>query len=83
VTTPADPFSLLRSRDYVALLVPAAIIGVPVSAVAYGFLKLVDVLQTWFFTDLPGELGFHGEPPWWPLPLLAVAGLRPGPGRAV
>jgi H+/Cl- antiporter ClcA len=75
VTTPTDPFALLRSRGYVALLILAAIIGVPVSAVAYGFLKLIDVLQTWLFTDLPKELGFHGAPPWWPLPLLAVAGL--------
>jgi H+/Cl- antiporter ClcA len=75
MTTPADPFALLRSRGYVALLVLAALIGVPVSAVAYGFLKLVDVLQNWLFTELPGELGFHGAPPWWPLPLLALAGL--------
>jgi H+/Cl- antiporter ClcA len=75
VTTPADPFAVLRSRSYLALLVLAAIVGVPVSAIAYGFLKLVDVLQKWFFTELPTELGFHGEPPWWPLPLLAVAGV--------
>ncbi len=74
MTTP-DPFALIRSRGYVALLVLAAIIGIPVSAVAYGFLKLVDVLQVWLFTDLPKELGFHGTPPWWPLPLLAVAGV--------
>jgi chloride channel protein, CIC family len=75
VTTPADPFALLRSRGYVALLILAAIIGVPVSAVAYGFLKLVDVLQKWLFTELPGELGFHGAPLWWPAPLLALAGV--------
>ena len=29
-----DPLALLRSRSYVALLVLAAVIGVPVSAVA-------------------------------------------------
>ncbi len=75
MTSPPDPYALLRSRGYVALLVLAAIIGVPVSAVAYGFLKLVGVLQTWLFTDLPKELGFHGSPPWWPLPLLGVAGV--------
>ena len=73
-----DPVALLRSRGYVALLVLAAIIGVPVSAVAYGFLKLVDVLQKWIFTELPAELGFHGEPPWWPLLPLAVAGVLAG-----
>ncbi|HEV3132303.1 MAG TPA: chloride channel protein [Acidimicrobiales bacterium] len=72
---PPDPLALLRSRSYIQLLVLAAVIGVPVSALAYGFLKLVAVLQTWFFGTLPKELGFHGVPAWWPLPLLAVAGL--------
>ena len=33
--TPSDPLALLQSRSYVALLVLAAIIGVPVSAAAY------------------------------------------------
>ena len=70
-----EPVALLRSRGYVALLVLAAIIGVPVSAVAYGFLKLVDVLQNWIFTELPADLGLHGEPAWWPLLPLAVAGV--------
>jgi H+/Cl- antiporter ClcA len=59
----------------VQLLVLAAIIGVPVSALAYGFLKLVDELQTAFFTSIPKDLGFDAPPAWWPLPLLAVAGL--------
>jgi H+/Cl- antiporter ClcA len=59
----------------VRLLALAAIIGVPVSALAYGFLKLVDELQTAFFTSLPKDLGFDAAPAWWPLPLLAAAGL--------
>jgi H+/Cl- antiporter ClcA len=59
----------------VQLLVLAAVIGVPVSALAYGFLKIVDELQTAFFTSLPKDLGFDAPPAWWPLPLLAVAGL--------
>jgi chloride channel protein, CIC family len=59
----------------VQLLVLAAIIGVPVSALAYGFLKLVDELQSAFFTSLPKDLGFDSAPAWWPLPLLAVGGL--------
>ena len=57
------------------LLVLAAIIGVPVSALAYGFLKLVDELQSAFFTSLPKDLGFDTAPAWWPLPLLVVAGV--------
>jgi H+/Cl- antiporter ClcA len=75
VTTPADPLALLRSRSYVALLVIAAIIGVLVSTVAYFFLALISKTQTWVFTSLPKELGFHAEPLWWPLGPLLLAGV--------
>ena len=71
----ADPQTLLRSRGYVGLLVVAAIIGVPVSAAAYGFLALVDYLQKEIFTHLPHGLGFQAVPVWWPLPVLALGGL--------
>jgi chloride channel protein, CIC family len=70
-----DPISLRKSRSYVQLLLLAAIVGVPVSAVAYGFLELVDALQTGLFTDLPKELGFDSTPLLWPVPLLAIGGL--------
>jgi H+/Cl- antiporter ClcA len=75
MTTPSDPLALLRSKSYVALLVLAAIIGVPVSAAAYFFLALVSKLQGWIFTDLPKGLGFHAEPLWWPVLPLLLAGL--------
>jgi len=75
VTTPSDPLALLRSRSYLALLVLAAIIGVPISAAAYFFLALVSKLQMWIFTDLPKDVGFHSEPLWWPIPPLVLAGL--------
>ena len=87
MTAPSDPLQVLRSRSYAGLLVLAAGVGVPISAAAYGFLALVDRLQRWLFTDLPAVIGLHGEPLWWPLPLLAVAGLLVGltirylPGR--
>jgi H+/Cl- antiporter ClcA len=77
--TTADPRALLRSRSYLRLLVLAVLIGVPVSAAAYGFLELVGYLQRELFTRLPEGLGFRGAPPWWPLPVLAVAGLLVGP----
>ena len=70
-----DPLALLRSRAYMKLLVLAALIGIPVSAVAYGFLELVAELQELLFDDLPDALGFDAVPVWWPLPLLALAGL--------
>jgi chloride channel protein, CIC family len=82
-----DPMAVLRSRGYVRLLVLAAVLGVPISAAAYGFLALVTGLQEWVFTDLPAALGFDAPPPWWPLLPLALAGLLVGltirslPGR--
>jgi H+/Cl- antiporter ClcA len=88
MTSPSpDPVALLRSRRYVGLLVFAAILGVPISAAAYGFLALLTYLQKWTFTDLPRAVGFHGTPLWWPLPLLTLAGVVVGltirylPGR--
>ena len=50
---------MLRSRSYLGLLVLAAIVGVLVSAVAYGFLALVDYLQKEIFTHLPHGLGYR------------------------
>ncbi|MEU8516559.1 chloride channel protein [Kitasatospora sp. NPDC048722] len=76
--SPPDPFALVRTRGYVGLLVMAAALGVPISAAAYGFLALVNELQPWTYTDLPKALGFQETPPWWPLPLLAAAGLLVG-----
>jgi H+/Cl- antiporter ClcA len=61
------------------LLLIAAVLGVPISAAAFGFLALVNKLQSLTYTDLPKALGFHGTPDWWPVPLLAVAGLLVGP----
>jgi H+/Cl- antiporter ClcA len=87
VPSPPDPVALLRSRNYLRLLVLAAILGVPISAVAYGFLALVSYLQKEIFTHLPHGLGFTTEPVWWPLPVLAVGGVLAGfairylPGR--
>jgi H+/Cl- antiporter ClcA len=57
------------------LLVIAAIIGAPVSAAAYFFLALVSKMQGWIFTNLPVGLGFHGEPLWWPILPLLLAGV--------
>ncbi len=69
---------MLKSRGYLVLLVFGALVGIPVAVAAYFFLKLVNAGQQYFFTTLPGELGFHGVPPWWPLPMLALCGLLVG-----
>ncbi len=66
---------MLRSRAYLRLLVVAAILGVPVSAVAWAFLAVVSKLQHWLYISFPHDLGFTSAPVWWPFPLLAVGGL--------
>jgi H+/Cl- antiporter ClcA len=63
---------MLRSRAYIRLLIVAAILGVPISAAAYGFLALVSYLQKELFTHLPHGLGFSTAPAWWPLPMLLI-----------
>ncbi len=70
-----NPAELLRSRSYLMLVVFGAIVGVPVAAVSYFFLKLVSEAQQYLFDTLPGDLGFESEPSWWPIPLLALSGL--------
>ena len=72
---PVDPQVLLRSPEYARLVVLAAVIGVPITALAYGFLKLVAVLQDAVFNDIPNALGLDPVPDWWLLPVLALAGV--------
>lgn len=74
-STPTDPGALLQSKEYRKLLVLAAVLGVIVSLASWCFLELVHELQVWVFEDLPGQLGFDSVPAWWPLPVLAVAGI--------
>jgi H+/Cl- antiporter ClcA len=84
-----DVLALLRSRNYLVLLVLAAILGGPIALAAYWFLYLVADLQKWIFEPnyLPKALGFNGEPVWWPLPMVTLAGILVGltiqylPGR--
>ncbi len=73
-----DPMALMRSRAYVKALILAALIGVPISAIAYGFLALIEKLQEYLFSELPGDLGLSSTPWWWPIPLLALSGLLVG-----
>jgi H+/Cl- antiporter ClcA len=75
MTMPADPMEQLKSRNYVMLLALAAAIGVPVSTLAYFFLYFVSYLQKLIFVQLPVDVGFKGQPVWWPLPILMVSGV--------
>ncbi|MFJ8753023.1 chloride channel protein [Streptomyces sp. NPDC102441] len=74
-TEQPDPLAVVRTRAYAVLLVIVAALGVPISAAAFGFLALVHEIQSLTYKDLPHALGFGSTPSWWPIPLLAVAGL--------
>ncbi len=69
---------MLRSKPYLSALVLAALLGIPISAVAYGFLALTQKLQTAIFEDLPGNLFTGTTPAWWPLPWLVLCGVLTG-----
>jgi H+/Cl- antiporter ClcA len=70
-----DPATIMRERGYLVLLGLAAIVGVIVSIASWAFLEVVHYSQVWVYQDLPGELGFAAVPTWWPLPVMALAGL--------
>ena len=73
-----DPAVVIRSRAYLSALVLATILGIPISAIAYGFLALVTHIQDYLFTDLPGDVFDGGTPAWWPIPFLVLCGLLTG-----
>jgi H+/Cl- antiporter ClcA len=75
-TAPEDPSSTLLSKQFLVLLVIAAIVGVLVSLAAWCFVELVYQIQRELYTHFPSALGYHNGPPlWWSLPILAIAGL--------
>ncbi len=70
-----DPVAVIRSKRYIGALALAAILGIPVSVVAYGFLALVTAMQRFLFTELPNQVLGGPAPAWWPLPWLVLCGL--------
>src|SRR6476619_4428226 len=70
-----DHIAVLRSRAYLSALVLAALLGIPISVAAYGFLALVQKLQEAVFEDLPDSIFTSTTPAWWPLPWLVLCGL--------
>ncbi|MFD7838720.1 chloride channel protein [Streptomyces sp. NPDC059761] len=69
---------LLRSPGYFKALVFCALIGIPVSLVAFWFLVALHELEHLMWGGLPQALGWNVPPWWWPLPLLLVAGTTVG-----
>ncbi|MBG6223627.1 H+/Cl- antiporter ClcA [Arthrobacter sp. CAN_A2] len=70
-----DPLAVIRSRSYIAALVLAAVLGVPISIIAYGFLASVTAIQQFVFVGLPDLVLGGPAPAWWPVPWLMLCGL--------
>ncbi|MFG1808569.1 chloride channel protein [Streptomyces sp. NPDC049040] len=66
---------MLRRPEYRRALVFCALIGIPVSLVAFFFLAGLHELERLIWSDWPHHLGRKQPAWWWPLPLAAVAGL--------
>lgn len=79
-STPApEPADVaMHSRGFLGLLLFAALIGVPLSLVAFGFLAAVHELEHQVWAALPDALGFDTLPAWWALCTLGIAGLLVG-----
>lgn len=75
-------------REFVKVLILAAVIAVPISLLALGFIWLVDLLNELVWDTLPESLGMGTEPAWWWLLLVPVvmgvlvAAMRQLPGHA-
>lgn len=68
----------LHHRGYLALLTIAALIGIPLSAIAFGFLAAVHELEHLMWESIPHDLGYDHAPAWWAILLLTVAGVIVG-----
>jgi hypothetical protein len=58
------------------VLAIVSMVGVVASFATWGYLKLIHQVTQELYTHLPSALGYHHGPPvWWPLPILAIAGV--------
>ncbi len=63
-------------RAVLALFAITAVVGLVVSLASWVFLESIEQIQKGVFDELPAQLGYDdGAPVWWPLPVLAIAGL--------
>ena len=70
-----DPASIMRGRQFIVLLALAAVVGLVASFAAWCFLEAIHEIQDGVYADLPNALGYDSAPPWWPLPVLVLAGV--------
>lgn len=66
---------VLHSPGYLALLLVAALVGIPLSFIAFGFLAALHVLEDLVWDTLPANLGFDVPPAWWPIVTIGLSGV--------
>lgn len=69
---------ILLTPGYLKSLVFCALIGIPVSLAAFWFLVGMHEFGHVLWADIPHAWGWDTAPWWWPLPLLAIAGVCVG-----
>ncbi|MDZ5623041.1 chloride channel protein [Nocardioides sp. HM23] len=72
----ADPG--LHDRAYLVLLLVVALLGIPLSLAAFGFLVAVHELEHVVWESLPSALGYDALPSWWPILTITAAGVLVG-----
>lgn len=72
---PAGPSPALSPREYVRVLVIAALLGIPVAVAAAAFMSLSDGLITLVWTTIPDGAGWAASPWWYVLAVPVIAGL--------
>ena len=74
----SDPAAVIRSRAYLSALVLAALLGIPISAIAYGFLALVSKSSSSCSTTCPATSSPAARRPGGRCPWLVLCGLLTG-----
>jgi hypothetical protein len=72
---PAGPPAAPSPREYVRILVIAALLGAPVAVAAAAFMSLSHGLTTLMWTTVPDGAGWTAPPWWYVLAVPAIAGL--------
>jgi H+/Cl- antiporter ClcA len=85
--TPAGSSEAPSPREFLRILVIAALLGVPVALAAAAFMSLIHGLTTLMWTTIPDTAGWAAPPWWYVLAVPALAGLLVAvimrmPGRA-
>src|ERR1700749_220783 len=74
--TTEEADATMARKQYVVLLVLVAGVGIIVSFATWLYLELIHEITQELYTPLPHALGYDNGPPvWWPLPVLAIAGV--------